>query len=370
MAAVIGGLVAILLAGWFSIAPWRRWSDERQSPAAIDHESPTATAQHNSQDQNESRSTERILRAHHQVVAVVALACRGQCLLSADTEGNIRVWDFYTGELLTKFDAPDLRLRRAILAPDGKQVIACGNDPTIRVWSGRTGKVLRDYRGHSAGVTAVRWIPGSRRFISSSFDSSLIVWDVDTGDIERRFGTAENAETLAPTTAQELAQLGGHITWVRDVVVLPDGKRALSAGNEGVVFIWDLQSGTITNRLVGHQTVIMALALSPDGRHVASLSSDRELIVWDLEDSQLLCRRQHRHEKPPAIAFTPDGRILAVGGDDGMLSLIDIQSSAINQESEIADAAITALAFTADSDVICGCADGLIRIRPIKELGQ
>jgi len=356
----------MLVAGFFGTAPLRRWWSERQTSSATENALPTVTARrHIARDAEVSAPTVRILRGHRQLVAVVALACRGQCLFSADNVGEIRVWDFYSGETFTRIDARDLRLRRAILTPDGKHVIACGKDPAIRSWNGRTGEFVRDFRGHSAGVTAVRWIPGSRRFISSSFDSSLIIWDVDTGDIERRFGTAENAETVAPTTVEDLAQLTGHFTWIRDVVVLPDGKRAISAGNEGVLFTWNLETGTFVDRLVGHRTVIMGLALSHDGRYVASVGSDRELIVWDVEDGRLLRRWQHPREKLPAIAFTPDNRTLAVGGDDGILRVVDVQSAEERVQFEMGDAAITSLVISADLEAICGCADGLIRIQPI-----
>ncbi len=147
--------------------------------------------------------------------------------------------------------------------------------------------------------------------------------------------------------------------------MLPDGKRCISAGNDAVLFVWNLETGELLDRLVGHRTVIMGLALSPDGRFVASVGSDRELIVWDVAGSQILSRWPHPREMLPAMAFLRNRPTLAVSRDDGFVDLVDVQSAKKRRQIEIAEVAIMSLAFTPDSEMICGCADGTIRIWPL-----
>jgi WD40 repeat protein len=311
----------------------------------------------------------RVLRGHMEPVAVATFGRKRQSLLSADAGGTIRVWDFHAGQQLGTIDSPDLGLRRAIFTPDGKGVIGCGNNPRIRLWELETAALVREFRGHSATVTAVYWIPNSRRFISSSMDVSLIIWKADSGDIERQFGMAPNFPDAAPASLEDLARLDGHITWIRDVVVLPDGKRALSAGNEGVLFEWDLETGELVERFIGHRTVIMTLSLSPDGRYVASLGSDRELIFWDLDHGRAIHRWRHLSERSPAIGFLPDSTALAIGGEDGVVQVIDVRSGKETSQLEVADVGIVSLAFSAEAEIVCGCEDGLIRICPIATSG-
>jgi WD40 repeat protein len=145
------------VAGFFSVLAFQRWRREREFPAATEKSTPRVTSpQSGAQDRANTPPPARILHGHQNPVAVVTLASQGQALLSADTAGEIRVWDFYADEALSRIDASDLSLRRAILTPDGREIVACGNSPTICSWKAATGEFLRNFKDHSAGVTAVR----------------------------------------------------------------------------------------------------------------------------------------------------------------------------------------------------------------------
>lgn len=49
------------------------------------------------------------------------------------------------------------------------------------------------------------------------------------------------------------------------------------------VRIWDVESGTIVNRLEGHTGPVRSLAWSPSGRLLASGSDDGTVRIWDLQ---------------------------------------------------------------------------------------
>src|SRR5579872_5370583 len=255
-------------------------------------------------------STPRTLRGHSHLVGIVDLSSDGATLLSVDLGGIIQVWDFHAGVPLTKIDASPIGLRRAVLTPNGENVIACGKDSAVQMWSSKTGKFVREFRGHTETVTAICCLPGGDQFLTSSFDVSIILWDIRKGDVIRQFGRASNATEVAPRSVEELAQLDGHFAWIRDLVVLPDGKRAISAGNDAVLLIWDVESGTLAGRLVGHRSVVMELTLSPDGRYAASSSTDKAIIVWDVEEARILQQFEHSRERAPAFAFATDSRSL------------------------------------------------------------
>jgi WD40 repeat protein len=283
-------------------------------------------------------------------------------MMTADPGDIIRTWEYHSRIPLEKINSVGLTLRRAILSPDATLVIACGNDPTIRAWERSTTKFLRNFHGHTGGVTTVRWIPRTRHLISSGLDSSLIIWNIDSGELLHRFGTATNAAEVEPKTADDLRLLDGHFTWIRDVVVLPKGDRAISAGNDSVLFVWDLETTTLTDRLVGHLAVIMALALSPDGRFVASVGNDKAVFVWQIGGAKILHRWSQPLATPPAVAFSTDGSVLAIGGDDGVIRLIDVQSGDEMNQLTTEGVAVTSLAFSAESELVAGCGDGTVRI--------
>jgi WD40 repeat protein len=237
------------------------------------------------------------------------------------------------------------------------------------MWKASSGEAVREFRGHTDLVSALDCVPGGDQFVSSSFDASLILWNMQNGKLIRQFGKASNTivEASQAQTGQE--QLNGHSTWIRAVVALPDGKRAVSAGNDRELFFWDLDTGTFVSRLVGHAAAVIALTLSPNGQLVASLGADNEIIVWDVEKRRLLRRSKHPSKEFPALAISPDSRLLALGDDAGIVRFVDLESGEERSKFETGGVGVTSLAFTPElegTEIVAGCADGTIRIWPLR----
>ena len=77
-----------------------------------------------------------------------------------------------------------------------------------------------------------------------------------------------------------LRTLAGHTGAITDCVISRDGKRAISAGWDHSVRVWDLVNGRPLHALHGHQGAVSALCLLPDDQHVVSGSWDHSLIIW------------------------------------------------------------------------------------------
>ena len=63
----------------------------------------------------------------------------------------------------------------------------------------------------------------------------------------------------------EIRRFEGHIGPVYDVAFLPDGRRFLSVGADGVVRLWDLDTGNVLRTYPGHPCDSFDVAVSPDG---------------------------------------------------------------------------------------------------------
>jgi WD40 repeat protein len=76
--------------------------------------------------------------------------------------------------------------------------------------------------------------------------------------------------------------LSGHDGGVRLLHLTPDGRRAVTAGRDMTIRVWDVDKGIRLQVMEGHRHAVGALALSPDGRFAVSVADDMSCRVWDL----------------------------------------------------------------------------------------
>ncbi|MBI1916106.1 MAG: WD40 repeat domain-containing protein [Planctomycetes bacterium] len=158
------------------------------------------------------------------------------------------------------------------------------------------------FEGHTDAVLCVALSPDGRLALSGGQDDTVRLWDVKT--------------------ARQLQCLEGHTGAVRGVAFSPDGRRALSCGDDRSVRLWDLRgtrdsgSGKELRRLTGHVDRVRCLTFSPNGRHALSGGDDRTLRLWDVEKGVSLRTFSGYNRPVMCVCVAPDGR-RAVSGDAG-----------------------------------------------------
>jgi serine/threonine protein kinase len=150
-----------------------------------------------------------------------------------------------------------------------------------------------------------------------------------------------------------------------------------TAGADGAVRLWDLQSRTRRqslrtdmHRRAGHDARALALAFSPDGSLLASGHVDGSIHLWDMASAEeVRVRLRHEEQMVSALAFSPDGRTLATGGVDSTLKLWDVPAARkgeARRELVREPAAVTALAFAAGGKLlITGHANRVLRVMDV-----
>lgn len=122
--------------------------------------------------------------------------------------------------------------------------------------------------------------------------------------------------------------LSGHEGWVRTVAVDPTNEWFASSGNDRLIKIWDLASGTLKLSLTGHVSTVRGLAISDRHPYLFSASEDCEVKCWDLEQNMVI-RNYHGHLSGVyCISLHPTLNILATGGRDSSVRIWDMRTKA------------------------------------------
>src|SRR5258708_27378753 len=110
-----------------------------------------------------------------------------------------------------------------------------------------------------------------------------------------------------------IAALKGHGGAVTGIAVTSDGARALSAGFDYNLMLWNLAAVREPRRLEGHEAAVAAVAIFPDGRHAVSGSDDGTVGYWDLTAGSLIARWRGHQGKGAAGGGGPPRALFRAG---------------------------------------------------------
>jgi WD40 repeat protein len=149
--------------------------------------------------------------------------------------------------------------------------VSCGVDGTVRVLEIDSGKELQCMKLDRVTVMAVAVLPDNKRVLSAGSDGIVRVWEVPSARPEGFAGTGK-----------ELAKFEGHTGTVAALAVTPDGKRVVSAGHDKTVRVWETETGRELRCFRGHTSAVHAIAVSADGKTALSGAEDNTARLWEL----------------------------------------------------------------------------------------
>lgn len=227
------------------------------------------------------------------------------------------------------------------LTPDGMRLVTAGIDGLLRQWEIATGEPVGEpWRGHEEAVWSVAISPDGSRAVSGGQDGGLILWDRETG-------TPIGEPWITPTGEPWPDQAGGVI----ELAFSPDGTRVASAGQNGLVAIWDVATGEpVGEPLPGLTKNVWTVAFSPDGERLMAAGDDDIIVAWDAATGEPIGEPwPAAHQTNYVLAFSPDGSRVAAGGGDGTLTIWDVAiGEPVDDAWQVHPLAIYGLVFTAD----------------------
>lgn len=243
-----------------------------------------------------------------QPVTIVRYSDCGRWLAAGDRSGTVYIWDRATLTPIAKFYGLATSGAALAFSPDGAWLAyGRGNGRITLVSTAVWGEWLT-IMSAPAEVIALTYTPDGKSLISTGRDRVIRVWDVPTG--RERFWFHATYGTMP---------------WC--LAVAPDG-RTLAVGTWlRTVELWDLQTRERVRTLHGHKQLVNSVAFQviDDELVLASASNDGLLKLWDTESGECLATLDNNTGEIYHVAFAPHEPTLLAAGAGGWVGLWDLR---------------------------------------------
>ncbi|MGI5216091.1 hypothetical protein [Plantactinospora sp. CA-290183] len=234
--------------------------------------------------------------------------------------------------------------RPLVFSPRGDLLAVTGPGDAVRVHraAGPAGvpppaPELVSLADRAGPVNGVAFTPDGGAVATAGDDGLIRIWDV-----------------AEPRQPRPRAVLAGHTDAVRAIAFSPDGRTLVSGGADATVRIWataDVWHPRQVASLSGHVAAVNSVTFSPDGRTIVTGGSDHVTRLWRLPGPWLLGHASSVY----AVAISPDGRRLASGSYDRTVRLWDLDPSGQPREAGRLlghAAAVNSVAFSPDGGML------------------
>lgn len=171
----------------------------------------------------------------------------------------------------------------------GSLFASASQDKTVKIWSVKEGEVQGILRGHKRGVWSVQFSPaalpalqgedgpitGKGVILTGSGDKSIKLWSLSDYTCIRTFEGHSNSVLK--------------VAWLNMPKKSEQSKGLVhfaSAGGDGLVKVWDANSGEGECTLDNHEDRVWALAVNPETNSIVSGSGDSTVSFWKDTTSQ------------------------------------------------------------------------------------
>ena len=240
-----------------------------------------------------------LFKGHRNVVLGLAFSPHGNRLISGSSDKDARIWDIRTHRTIHVLKGHKKRIYAVEFSPDGTLAITGSDDHTLKLWSTKSGSLIRTLKGHTDYVKTVAFTPDGKYILSGSWDKTIRLWDGRSGKFIKVIAR-QNRRVLK-------------------ISISPDSKYVLSGigmagsgGNECRIF--SIPFGNKITTFDKHKNIVAATDISPGGKTASTGGgAAMEIYIWDLSTGKVKQKMVGKGKRIPSVGFSKDGRYIAWG---------------------------------------------------------
>ncbi|MBV9864439.1 MAG: WD40 repeat domain-containing protein [Abitibacteriaceae bacterium] len=236
-------------------------------------------------------------------------------LYSYEARACIVLNDAITGKLL-RTRTQSCGLSAIAFSPQGNLLASGADSCGPGMVGGSTGEWTlwrvqsHDLRGpllsNGDQVSCIAFAPDGKSVVAGVYEGVLKLWNTQSGQLLKTLDVATRRRPFSEIYA---------------VTFAPNGKIIASGYDNNQIWLWDVATGKPVQVCTGHTKAVVAIAFAPDSKVVASGSADGTIKLWDVFSGQVIRTLRAPHGVVHSIAFAPNGQTLASGYGDGTVAL-------------------------------------------------
>jgi WD40 repeat protein/class 3 adenylate cyclase len=208
-----------------------------------------------------------------------------------------------------------------------------------------SGESVRSWTGHEkSDVNDVRFSPDGSMLATVGDDGLLKVWDPETGElISEVRGTGGAA---GPSW-----NVGGALV-------------AAAWPEEHTVRVVEAATGHVVQEITGLETFVLSTGMSPDGTRVVAGSADADYAeVFDVATGDSLFRLPRHSYSVNTVSWSPDGRWIATGAGDSSVRVWGAETGQLEERLVGHTGVVVTVDWSPDSQrIVSGGSDGTARV--------
>ncbi len=247
------------------------------------------------------------------------------------------------------------------VTPDGQFAVAGLGNKQLALCDLTAGTVAKTFAGHTDAITGVAVRPDGEQFASAGRDGTIRLWALDTANPAASLKDVI-ARGPAPAVAKPPAPLA-YESVVQGVTYFPDGKQIAACGDDKRVKLWDVEKRAVVCTLEGNDSEALAVACSPDAALILCGTKAKAVRLWSVATGREVRAMSVLGGEVRCARFFPGGRLAVTAHSDGTLRVWDTQTGREMGRWEGHEGAVNGVAFTPDGrHAVSGGDDKTVRV--------
>lgn len=280
--------------------------------------------------------TEDTLLFNHQGWGELALSPDVTLVVFLNNDANMQTWELNADQPVALLRSNSEMSSAPIFSPNNRLVAAIQSDDSVRVWNAQTGEIVNALGGPDSDISTLSFSDDGQFLVGAGAGSAWI-WDVRPGYEPSIIALYEG-------------EIDGNLTRydfdVTAAALSPDNNFIAIGTTERDVLLYDRESLEFIRGLERHSNRIDLLRFSPDGRRLLSVDRDGVMMVWDVDSGQLITENKSHTGAIEGVVFRLDGHVAAWEGNTAWV--IRARDGALIRSTSIREGAILAVSPAGD----------------------